>query len=63
MNFDDWPLEQRIDYVTGFIGRAELIRRSLHLSGYNPGDITPGYRMRKDELAAIYLTLRRCANT
>ena len=56
--FDSWPERERRHYVARYVEKKDIIRRCLLLSGFEPGRIGPAHQLRKDELAAIYLTLK-----
>lgn len=59
MNFAEWPRAQQRDYVSGFLLRRDLIRRSLLLARADvPESISDDYALDKSELASIYLALK-----
>jgi len=58
VNFDQWPVEQRLDWIDHTYQRKGLIRIALTLSGYPISrEIDNKTRLKKQELAAIVLAL------
>jgi hypothetical protein len=60
--FTDWPLGQQITEVKMQMTRSGLIRALLTQSGLDVDDVRFDRKLRKNELAAIYLNLEGIAN-
>ena len=62
--FDEWPHHEQIGCVESRMTRLGLIKECLSFAGLDPDeyDLQDNKKLRKKELAAIYLVLEGSAN-
>lgn len=57
-DYDDWPVERRVDWLVSIYSRRAIISKVLHSTHLEPDRAKQDKRLNKNELAAILVSLQ-----